>query len=178
MMSVMSFSDWREPVRILKEQTGPVAAKQRDLGAQVGFLLDGDLPRGVAAAMLEEHLHSSIWGIGAQNPSPATLKQREFLEAIANGRSFEPVSLSKNVASAWIGHYLAVRTADSLERLHLRAGDQVTHQSKLVDYDTGELHAWSDRYVVSSIGARGLVYFKGGNGKCGWPANLSRSSES
>ena len=174
----MSFSDWREPVRMLKEQTGPVAAEQLELGAQVGFRLDGDLPRGVAAAMLEEHLHPSIWGARAQKPSPATLKQREFLEAIANDRSFEPVSLSKSLASAWIEHYLSVRTAESLEKLQLRAGDQVTHQPKMVDYDTGELRTWSDRYVVSSIGARGLVYFKGGNGKCGWPANLSHSSES
>jgi len=32
--------------------------------------------------------------------------------------------------------------------------------------------------TVSSIGSNGLVYFRGGNGKCGWPANLRRINES
>jgi hypothetical protein len=87
------------------------------------------------------------------------------------------VSLSKSLASAWINHYLAVRNADRLQELRLARGDRVVHQRTWVDHSTGELNNWSDRHVVSSIGARGLVYFKGGNGKCGWPTNLSRCDD-
>lgn len=128
--------------------------------------------------MLEEYLRPRIWGVLTPKASPATSKQLEFLGAIARDRSFERVSLSKSLASAWIGHYLAVRTADSLQKLRLAAGDRVVHQSTSVDHSTGELHDWTNFCIVSSIGARGLVYFKGGNGKCGWPTNLSRWSNS
>jgi hypothetical protein len=37
------------------------------------------------------------------------------------------------------------------------------------------LHESLDYRIVSSVGSNGLVYFKGGNGQCGWPANLRRA---
>jgi hypothetical protein len=44
-----------------------------------------------------------------------------------------------------------------------------------VDPVTGELHEYvSPPMVISSIGSNGLVYFRGGNGQCGWPSSLSR----
>lgn len=177
MIFVMTFPDWNEPVRLLEEQSGPATMEQLKLAAQVAFPLDGDLPRGVAAVLLEEHFRPRIWGVPRREDAPATQRQREFLEAIAHDRSFEGASLSKGVASAWITHYLGIRNAERLRELGLTAGDQVVHQQTWVDHSTGELHNWSDRHVVSRIGARGLVYFKGGNGRCGWPTNLSRCDD-
>ncbi|MCD9152937.1 hypothetical protein [Aeromicrobium duanguangcaii] len=174
----MTFLDWIEPVRLLREESGPVLVEQLELGVQVGIPLSADVPRGVAAAMLEEHLRPRIWGALSREDAPATQKQREFLMAIAHDRSFEGGPLGKSLASAWIKHYLAVRTADRLQELRLSAGDQVVHKQTWADHSTGEVHDWSDRQVVSSIGSRGLVYFKGGNGKCGWPANLSHCDDS
>jgi hypothetical protein len=174
----MTFSDWSEPVRLMEEQSGPVADEQLELGTQLGLVLMSDLPRGVAAVMLEEHLRPRIWGLLSGKVELATEKQLKFLEAIAHDRAWKRVSLSKHVASAWIDHYLTVRNAEVLRELRLRAGDRVVHERTWVDHNTGELQAWSDCYVVSSIGARGLVYFKGGNGKCAWPSRLSRSDDS
>lgn len=178
MIAIMTFPDWNEPVRLLEEQSGPVAQEQLELAAQVGLPLAGDLPRGVAAAMLEEHLRSRIWGAPRREGAPATEKQLEFLEVIAHDRLFERMPLSKRLASAWINHYLDVRNAKKLRELRLTTGDHVVHQRTTVDPGTGERHSWDDRHVVSSIGASGLVYFKGGNGRCAWPTSLSRCDDS
>ena len=68
----------KQPVRLLEEQSGLVVVEQLQLGAQVGFSLVGDLPRGVAAVMLEEYLRTRIWGAPRREDAPATQKQREF----------------------------------------------------------------------------------------------------
>lgn len=178
MIVVVTFPDWNEPVRLLEEQSGPVVPEQLRLAAQVGFPLARDLPRRVAAVLLEDHLRPRIWGVPRRAEAPATQKQREFLEAIAHDRLFERTSRSKSFASAWISHYLAVRNAKRLRELRLAAGDLVVQQQTWLNHDTGELHNLTDRHVVSSIGAVGLVYFKGGNGRCAWPTNLSRCDDS
>lgn len=173
----VSFPDWREPVRLLEGRTGPTTARQLQLPAQVGISLDSGLPRGVAAALLNEHLHPRISGEPVQPADPATTKQLEFLGMIGHDRAYERTPLTKTLASAWIEQYLARLTAARLRSLMLSSGDRVVHRTTLIDPDTGEVHEWSDCYVVSSIGASGLVYFKGGNGKCGWPTNLSRAPD-
>jgi hypothetical protein len=42
------------------------------------------------------------------------------------------------------------------------------------DTATGEVRTYEDELVVSSVGADGLVYFKGGNGPCAHPHRLRR----
>lgn len=42
------------------------------------------------------------------------------------------------------------------------------------DTTNGQTHTYEDRMVVSSIGADGLVHFKGGNGQFSHPHRLRR----
>jgi hypothetical protein len=125
---------------------------------------------GVAAVMLEEHLQPLIWG---RNPEHATDRQRAFLVELGSHEA-DNADLSKQVASAWIDHCLAVRTALCLKRLLLVSGDAVVKRSLWRNPEDGTPHEMLAYAVVSSIGANGLVYFRGGNGQCGWPSSLMR----
>ena len=78
-------------------------------------------------------------------------------------------------ATAWAG--VGQHLADSVRKLKLRSGDKVARTEAWVDSSTGEIQTFTDDNVVSSIGASGLVYFKGGNGKCAWPSALARVTD-
>ena len=78
------------------------------------------------------------------------------------------------VASAWIDYYLILRSVAALEELRLEAGDRVARLHSVTDPTSGEVHEYEDQLTVSSIGADGLVYFKGGNGQCAHPHRLRR----
>ena len=77
------------------------------------------------------------------------------------------------VASACSAQHLCLRTANALQTLQLKAGDQVRYVVERVDPVSGEVEDVGHTVTVSSIGSSGLVYFRGGNGACGWPARLS-----
>lgn len=174
----VTFVDWTEPVRLLETELLPATEDQLALASFVGLHLSDDLPRGVAAVILEDALRPRISGTSAES-APADLqptdRQMEFLRGTAHGELWTRAVLSRRSASAWIGHFLAERTAHRLRETQLIQGDRVTKTSSWVDEATGELHEWSQEYEVSSIGANGLVYFRGGNGQCGWPSSLTRA---
>lgn len=111
----------------------------------------------------------------ALRPLPATDRQLDFLEKL--GHAHVRPEMHRRVASAWIDYYLSLLTADALESLRLKAGDQVHHEHQYVDPSTGEVTDLGGSVTVSSIGSNGLVYFRGGNGRCGWPTNLRRINE-
>lgn len=164
-----SYADWREPVRRLELGTGAATEAQRSLAAKVGLELVGDEPHGVTGVMLEEHLRPMIWGASSD---PVTDRQRHFLTGLGEARATDP-GLTKPVASAWIAHRLAVRNRERLRALRLARGDAVIKRTVWRHPETGLPHESMDYCVVSSIGVSGLVYFRGGNGKCGWPSVLS-----
>ena len=164
----MSFPDWREPTRRLEAAAGPATVEQLDLAAKIGIRHD-DEPRAVLAAAIEAFLRPTIW---QERPKTATERQLAFLDEL--GHMAEMAELPRSVASAWIEHYLSLRTARELRKLRLRAGDVVDHEHRHVDPTTGELRVWSQEQTVSSIGGSGLVYFRGGNGQCSWPSHLRR----
>lgn len=124
--------------------------------------------------MLEDHLLPRIWADPARQALPATQKQLAFLERIADQQSWKRSPLSKRVASAWIDHFLTKRNVQRLRELKLRSGDRVTKSETWANPLTGETQIRTADHVVSSIGASGLVYFKGGNGQCAWPSTVSR----
>jgi hypothetical protein len=124
----------------------------------------------VAAVMLEEHLRPLIWGKVSES---ATDRQRVFLAELGSDGA-DNAWLTKQVASAWIDHYLAVRTAKCLRHLELVRDDAVIKRTIWRKAEDGRLHETLYYVMVSSIGADGLVYFRGGNGKCGWPSSLTR----
>src|SRR5690348_13751331 len=121
--------------------------------------------------MLEEHMQPLIWG---REPEVATDRQRAFLIELGS-RKADDARLTKRVASAWIGHCLAVRTARCLRHLTLVRGDAVIKRTLWRNPEDGRPHETLDYAVVSSIGANGMVYFRGGNGKCAWPSSLTRT---
>lgn len=175
----VTFVDWIEPVRLLEADLLPATEDQLALASFVGLRLDDDLPRGVAATMLEEAVRPHIAG---NSPEATTVdlepteRQMAFLNEIAHGEAWTRAPLNRRSASAWIGHFLAQRTARRLREMQLVRGDRVIKTSTWLNEATGELHDWSQEYEVSSIGANGLVYFRGGNGQCGWASSLTRST--
>jgi len=42
-----------------------------------------------------------------------------------------------------------------------------------LDVATGELYRATTEGAISSIGDSGLIYFRGGNGKCGWATHIT-----
>jgi hypothetical protein len=124
--------------------------------------------------MLEEYLRPTIWGTETE-AEPATERQRAFLKALGSTRSAQP-SLTKPVASAWIDHHLSLRNTQRLRDLLLARGDAVLKRTVWPHTQTVRPHESLEYSIVSSIGANGLVYFKGGNGKCGWPSTLTRAA--
>lgn len=142
----MTFVDWTEPVRLLEAGLLPVTEEQLALASFVGLHLYNDLPRGVAAAMLEDALRPHISGTSPE-AAPADLqptdRQMEFLREIAYGELWTRAALSRRSASAWIGHFLAERTAHRLHEMQLVRGDRVLKTSSWVNEATGELHEWS-----------------------------------
>lgn len=169
----MTYPNWCEPVRLLELRTGPSTPRQRELAEQFGLAWGGTEPHDVVGLMLEEHVRLVIWGT---QPKPATARQRAFLVKLGATRAADP-SLTKAVASAWIEHHLALRTIERLRTLGLTRGDAVIKRTIWRHPETGLPHESRDYFIVSTIGAGGLVYFKGGNGRCGWPSSLERATE-
>lgn len=168
MLKRMTYSDWREPARRLGQITGTATEELQRVASVLGCLHDGE-PHGVLCAIVEDRLRPTLYG----RISPmATEKQLAYLFHL--GHSHIDPGMSRTVASAWINHYLAVESAQALVRLGLTSGDRVYVENDYVDPITGEVIGMRDEFTVSSIGANGLVYFRGGNGKCAWPAALSR----
>lgn len=155
-------------MRLLEEAAGPPTREQIDLAGKVGLVYAGE-PRGVFSEVIEAWLRPTIWQKG---PDPATERQLAFLGAL--GHAHKRQDISRRVASAWIEHYLSLRTASALKELRLVAGDAVSQEHSDIDSMTGEIHVWYQPRTVSSIGENGLVYFRGGNGQCGWPSLLRR----
>ncbi len=174
----MTFVDWTEPARLLEADLLPVTEDQLALASFVGLRLADDLPRGVAAAILEESVRPHIAGASTRASTAKlapTERQLAFLNEIAHDDIWARAPLNRGTASAWIGHFLGERNARRLREMKLARGDRVTKATTWVDEATGELHESSQEYEVSSIGANGLVYFRGGNGQCGWPSSLTRT---
>lgn len=133
-----------------------------------------ELLRRCSKTLFEPRIRGISTGTAAD--TPPTDRQVQFLREIAHGESWAKAPLSRRTASAWVGHFLAERTAQQLRDSRLTRGDRVLKTHSWVDQDAGELHEWSEEYTVSSIGADGLVYFRRGNGKCAWPHSLTRTT--
>lgn len=153
-------------------QTSGITFPQRELADTVGLKLSNE-PAAVAIALIEAFLRPVLYGTSA---SLATPKQSAFLASL--GHKPDSSDMPRPVASAWIDHYLSVRTLKSLRELQPKAGDSVRHSKNFVDPSTGEIETVETDVVVSSIGSTGRVYFKGGNSYSGWPTELSRDTSS
>jgi len=156
---VSTYADFQEPLRLMSESVGPATDEQHQLATKVGMTLE-DEPRAVAAALLEDHLEPAIWGT---NPPDATDRQRQFLRRLGFRRA-EHQGLTRRVASAWINHLLTLQDIHHLNQLQLKRNDAVIVR-RVTELEGTRLESLEYRQV-SSIAADGLLYFKGGNGKC------------
>ena len=164
----MSYSDWAAAVEDLETRTSGTTLPQRELAEVIGVKLSNE-PGVVAVALIEAFLRPTLYGIGA---FLATSKQAAFLAGL--GHHADCSDMPRSVASAWIDHYLSVRTLNSLRQLQPKAGDLLRHSKDFVNPSSGEVETVETDVVVSSIGSNGRVYFKGGNSHSGWPTDLFR----
>lgn len=147
----MTFATWHEPVRLLGMHTGPATDQQRQLASTIGLPLTGTEPAGVAGVMLEEYLQPLIWG---GETDSATDRQRDFMVELGSDEA-DDAFLTKRVASAWIGHYLALRTIGCLRRLELARDDPVINvsagETQRTDGCTRRLTTWWCRASVPTV---------------------------
>lgn len=85
-------------------------------------------PAIVATALIEASLRPALYGTSAPLATP---KQSAFLASL--GHKADSSNMPRPVASAWIDHYLSVRTLKSLRELQPKAGDLLRHSKKFVD---------------------------------------------
>ena len=171
MVHCVSYLDWSEPVRFLRERTGPATAEVLNVATLLGCPHNGE-PHGVMCAIVEEWLRPVLYG---NSSPPATEKQLAYLVSLGHPK-VESV-IPRPVASAWIEYYQSIHSANALTHLKLASGDRVRFKGDHVEPSAGEVSGIGRGYTVSSIGESGLVYFRGGNGKCAWPSRLCRVSE-
>ena len=159
--------DWIGPLRHLQQFTGPPSARQKELANSLDLQVTDAMPWGVAAVLIESHVSSVVWGT---TPKPVTEPQSGLLRQLGHSGAVD----SRTIASAWIEHYYATRCADALKRWKPMRGDVVTLEHDRLDVATGELYRTTTEGAISSIGDSGLIYFRGGNGKCGWATHITR----
>jgi hypothetical protein len=143
-------------------------ALQRRIAKALGVNISGDTER-VAAARIREFVAPAM--LEKSYAEQASEKQVSYGVMIGLDLS----GLSKGLASAMIDDRHAELNAEALQRLALKPGDEVVHTSTC--RDEGSEFSWETNYIVSSIGKDGLVYFKGGNGRCGWPTQIRHKNE-
>ncbi len=98
----------------------------------------------------------------------ATVKQIKFGKELGLDLNDD----SMWVASARLQDELYRLNQLKLEELDLKLDDPVTVM-QVYGID-GTTRTWEKRYIVSSIGDSGRVYFKGGNGNSAWPSQLKK----
>jgi hypothetical protein len=90
--------------------------------------------------------------------------------AWARSLGIDVTGYSYRVAFAMIQDALSERENRLISEMSLRPGDRVVREREV----EGEIHRWRQEFVISSIRDDGLLYFKGGGGKCGWPSKFTK----
>lgn len=143
----------------------PSSQKQTNIGSKLGLDVARD-SWNIARAKLLDFVGDAI-GDSAKYTNP-TKKQIEFGKQLG-------IDLSKNsfrVAVARIKDTLTEKNLRVIEESQLVPGDQVVlSRSFNLSGISKELE---QKLTVSSIRKDGLVYFKGGNGRCAWAGKLRK----
>jgi hypothetical protein len=168
------FRSYAGAVESLSRVVAGASEDQIQLAIETGCALRLPLPRIVAAAYLRDHLDARIAGDGPSSPRAATPRQLVFLKSLIASGPPRRDARTIGIVSAWITYYLALRSIDCLSALRIGSGDVVMRRHDWTDSIDGTVRTYEDKMIVSSIGADGLVYFKGGNGQCAHPHRLRR----
>lgn len=135
---------------------------QLKIGAALGIDLAGDT-EAVAAAKIMDAVGVSVLDHG---PRPSTVRQTEFGRSL--GLKLAAVSL--RIASAEIQDELRARNDEAVRRLKLERDAPVVIESRVM-FD-GRTEVLRELGLVSSV-KDGIVYLRGGNGRCA-PASRVR----
>lgn len=143
----------------------PSSQNQINIGSELGLDVSRD-SWNVARAKLLDLIGDAIGDlIKYTNP---TKKQIEFGKELG-------IDVSKNsfrVAIARIKDALTEKNLRAIEELQLVPGDQVV-LTRWLNFN-GISEKLKEKFIVSSIRKDGLVYFKGGNGRCAWAGKLRK----
>jgi hypothetical protein len=140
-------------------------ALQTQIARQLGIDVSTDSFR-VAIARIMDIVGPAI-GDKPKHFKP-TPKQLKF----ANELGIHIADESFRVCSAKIQDKLEELNLKTLEEMQLAPGDRVLVR-EIIDYK-GRHHVSEQEYVVSSIKDNGMVYFKGGGGRCTWARKLKK----
>lgn len=150
---------WEEVAIGLESRSVGPTAEQRRVATALGFSIE-DLPAPVFAVLLRDRLSSVLLqGLRGVVEIPDSLVELEDSLGIAT-----PAELRTNSGdelSAWYESRYMMVSARGLRDLKPQVGDVVTRKDDP-----------SEQMVVSSIGANGRIYMKGGRGKRAWPNHL------
>ncbi|WP_405673347.1 hypothetical protein OG848_28095 [Streptomyces canus] len=163
----MSYRSWKPVVRQLEAKVAPFTESQRKVTQALGIHLNGQLPKNVVAAMIEDHLKPLIRD---RQPPAATDRQLELLRELKHPGDLEDISAS--VASAWIEHHLDVLNLHILKEMKFKAGGTVALVRDCIDITTGEIYPEPRIRTISSIDRRGRLHFQGGGGQGAWPSQV------
>ena len=147
------FRSWREATTALTEASAPATGEQLALADKIGIKITPTTPRVVAAATLRVALEPVI---GNHITSAPVERFKEYLASLRHDSDPAIDAANGEEASAWIEYLHLVRRREALARLRLCEGDIV----KTPHHEVAR---------VSSIGADGRVYFRGGLGQSSWP---------
>ena len=157
----MVFRRWQEAEQSIARLTGLCTPEQLDIASVAGLAIGRTLPRLVAAALLRQHLHSSL---GTDPPRPVQAYQRDVLaDLVLELQRHEPKCETAAEADAWIQYLRLQLRSRKLHELRLCEGDII--RRAIADPDEVD--------EVSSIGVDGRVYLKGGGGARAWPDTLA-----
>ena len=151
----MTHDSWHRAVADIRDATGTVTGRQKELATVAGITLPAQLPRVVAGARLQAAFSSEL---GIPLPGPCNPIQQEIIDSLES----DVAPLDRVEAEAWINFLRLKKREKALEELELQAGDIVE-----VSGPDGD-----NFREVSSIGSSGRVYFTGGDGAGSWPDML------
>ncbi len=147
------FRSWQEATTALTEASAPATREQLALADKIGIQISPTIPRVVAAATLRVALEP----VTRNHITSAPVERfEEHLASLRHDSDPAVDAAHGEEASAWIEYLHLVRRREALARLRLCEGDIVTTPHHEVAQ-------------VSSIGADGRVYFRGGLGQSSWP---------
>ena len=160
----MTHASWIPVVASLEKRVAAPTATLLDVAARLDIPVMETWPAMVLAATIQDGVDPILWDRPSRPPSDA---QTSYLALLAKEvEESAPTPSSTAVAGAWIDVFLVRRTIAALRELKLQSGDIVDRRRG--HGDNGLVR----RFEISSIGDDGLVYFRGGNGQCGWPSGL------
>jgi hypothetical protein len=136
------------------DENQKVIKKQVDFARLLGLEINGDTVS-IAYAKILDVIDREFFGKDMETPSDKQLE-------LANILGCNVENYSRRVAFIIIKDIITQRNVGAIRRHNFKPGDKVINSMDNLSTD----------YVISSISEKGLVYFKGGQGRQAWASNI------